>query len=287
MSTELGGPTCLEEVPDSYQCKGLCPVPAFSKWRKQAAGSVVEVAGGAGSRVLLGGGPGRPGLGRARFWSRTSFRTSRTRATPRSRRPPWPSRSPAVRRRSCAKIWGTRLRHPWPGLCESAGAPDHLWKWVKHSFRCPACSSGVLPKPARPAAILKSYSPNVVVAVDLLQIPTWDGSDTDHYLNMLCLGTNYQLIEKVRSKEPQAVCLAFMRSWARFLGFPQVLLLDQGTEFLAEFRDKANQFGILIHTIGARAPHQNGRCERHGGLFKAMMEKTRWSNPPTSSARRS
>ena len=52
-----------------------------------------------------------------------------------------------------------------------------------------------------------------------------------------------------------------------------VLLLDQGTEFLGEFRDRANQFGILIHAIGARAPRQNGR-ERHGDLFKAMMEKT-------------
>ena len=94
---------------------------------------------------------------------------------------------------------------------------------------------------------------------------------------MVCLGTNYQLIEKVRSKEPLVVWLAFMRSWARFLGFPQVLLLDQGTEF-----DRASRFGILLHTIGARAPHQNGRCERHGGLFKAMVEKARWSNPPAS-----
>ena len=60
-------------------------------------------------------------------------------------------------------------------------------------------------------------------------------------------GDEPQLVEKVRSKELLVVWLAFMRSWARFLGYPQVLLLDQGTEFLGEFRDRANQFGILIH----------------------------------------
>ena len=39
---------------------------------------------------------------------------------------------------------------------------------------------------------------------------------------------------------------------------------------------------MVVHTIGARAPWQNGRCERHGGLFKLMFEKARWHNPPAS-----
>ncbi|CAE7826816.1 Kcnh5, partial [Symbiodinium necroappetens] len=143
--------------------------------------------------------------------------------------------------------------------------------------------SGVLPKPARPATVPKSFAPNVVVAIDLFELPAWNGEGTDRYLNAVCLGTNFQLVEKVRSKQPGAVWAALARGWARVLGFPQIILLDQGTEFLGEFRQNAHDMGVLVHTIGARAPFQNGRCERHGALFKTMMQKAVWSCPPTSS----
>ena len=128
----------------------------------------------------------------------------------------------------------------------------------------------------------RSYAPNTVVAIDLLQMPNWDASGQNWYLNMICLGTSFQMVEKLRSKEPVSVWAAFTRTWGRFLGMPQILLLDQGREFLGEFRDRCAELGVLLHVIGARAPHQNGRCERHGGLFKQMMEKAKWQNPPCS-----
>ncbi|CAE7242722.1 engB [Symbiodinium sp. CCMP2592] len=169
------------------------------------------------------------------------------------------------------------------GTLKVSGAEEHIWRWAKSTFRCPACSSGVLPKPARPATIPRCYAPNVVVAVDLFELPTWNNDGSERYLNAVCLGTNFQMVEKVRSKQPGAVWAALARSWARVLGFPQIILLDQGTEFLGEFRQNAHDLGILIHTIGARAPRQNGRAERHGALFKAMFQKALWANPATSS----
>ena len=178
------------------------------------------------------------------------------------------------------------LGHPGnKELCRAlrvAGAPEHLCKYAKEHFRCPTCAANRAPKSVRPSMIPRAYAPNTVVGVDLLQLSNWNSTEQFWMLNMLCLGTSFQMVERVRSKEPEEVWAAFARTWGRFLGWPQVLLLDQGTEFLSEFRSRASSLGIVLHTIGARAPHQNGRTQRHGGLFKALFERARWENPPTS-----
>ncbi|CAE6919208.1 unnamed protein product [Symbiodinium sp. KB8] len=137
------------------------------------------------------------------------------------------------------------------------GAPEYSWKWV-------------------------NFSPNTALAIDLIDLPSWNGAETEKFLNMICLGTNYQLVEKVRAKTPLAVWHAFVKSWARVFGFPQMIIVDQGTEFLSDFRDRCSQMGVVLHVIGARAPQQNSRAERHGGLYKAMLQRAKWMNPPAS-----
>ncbi|CAE7879428.1 Kcnh5, partial [Symbiodinium microadriaticum] len=198
-----------------------------------------------------------------------------------------PVREPTKQEKEAVEKLHRNLGHPSNSslarTLKVSGAEEHIWRYAKTVFRCPACSSGVLPKPARPATIPKSFAPNVVVAIDLFEFPTWNGEGTDRYLNAICLGTNFQLVEKVRSKQPGAIWAALARGWARILGFPQIILLDQGTEFLGEFRQNAHDMGVLVHCIGARAPYQNGCCERHGALFKTMLQKALWSCPPTSS----
>ena len=198
-----------------------------------------------------------------------------------------PVREPTKQEKEAVEKLHRNLGHPSNSslarTLKVSGAEEHVWRYAKTGFRCPACSSGVLPKPARPATIPKTFAPNVVVAIDLFEFPAWNGEGTDRYLNAICLGTNFQLVEKVRSKQPGAIWAALARGWARVLGFPQIILLDQGTEFLGEFRQNAHDMGVLVHCIGARAPYQNGRCERHGALFKTMLQKALWSCPPTSS----
>ena len=61
-----------------------------------------------------------------------------------------------------------------------------------------------------------------------------------------------------------------------------MILVDQGTEFLSDFRDRCAQMGVVLHAIGARAPQQNSRAERHGGLYKAMLQRAKWMNPPAN-----
>ena len=121
------------------------------------------------------------------------------------------------------------------------------------------------------------------MAIDLFHMPSWDNiKDKELFLNMVDLGTNFQMIERLPSKEAQAVWKGMSRTWGRFLGWPTMIVCDQGTEFLGTFRDKCHELGILLHQTGARAPHQNGRCERHGALWKMMFERAKWINAPAS-----
>ena len=74
--------------------------------------------------------------------------------------------------------------------------------------------------------------------------------------------------------------MGFSRS-GRLLGWPQILISDQGAEFLGQFKAKCSDLGVILRTIGARAPHQQGRTERRGALFKAVFQKAVWSCPPS------
>jgi IS30 family transposase len=92
-------------------------------------------------------------------------------------------------------------------------------------------------------------------------------------MNILDWGTNYQMIELLENKQPSTVWNTFRRTWKRTFGMPEVIIVDAGKEFAAEFADNASNSGALVHTIGTKAPWQNGRTERHGGLFKELFEK--------------
>ena len=159
-------------------------------------------------------------------------------------------------------------------------AKPRLVRWAAQEHYCPNCAAHGAPKAVRPSMVPRSYAPNAVVGVDLFQLLNFDGTDQFWMLNMVCHGTSFQLCERVKSKEPPEVWAAFSRSWGRLLGWPQVLIADQGTEFLANFKAKCSDLGIVLHTIGARAPHQQGRTERHGALFKAVFQKAVWDCPP-------
>ena len=56
-------------------------------------------------------------------------------------------------------------------------------------------------------------------------------------------------------------------------GSPRVVTCDGGQEFVSHFERGLELFGIFQHTVNADSPWENGRAERHGGLFKDLMEK--------------
>eukprot|EP00439_Symbiodinium_sp_Y106_P027607 s1170_g3.t1 len=197
--------------------------------------------------------------------------------------PAVPVREPSREQKDALQRIHQNLGHPDAATLARTlrvgGAPEYLWKWAKQHCRCPACVSGARPKAPRPTAVPRSYAPNAVVAVDLFHMPSWDNQgEKELFLNMVDLGTNFQMIERIPSKEAVVVWKAMSRTWGRFLGWPQMILCDQGTEFLGQFKDKCHELGIILHTIG----DQNGRCERHGALWKMLFERAKWINAPAS-----
>ena len=63
---------------------------------------------------------------------------------------------------------------------------------------------------------------------------------------------------------------------------PQFIAIDEGREFRAGFAKLSASAGAVVFRSAARAPWQQGRVERHGGLIKEMIEKCREEMPPTT-----
>ena len=152
-------------------------------------------------------------------------------------------------------------------------AREEVWRYVKEEFRCDVCESKVLPKPARPSTVPRHFETCKTVGVDVVYMPSQDPNKNIPVLNVVDWASCYQTLEPLESTSSKAVWLAFQRSWCRTFGSPQIIVMDQGTEFQKDFTERASQAGSLIRTIGARAPWQQGRTERHGGLAKGVLEK--------------
>eukprot|EP00959_Pyramimonas_sp_CCMP1952_P265940 5560282-Pyramimonas_sp.AAC.1 len=106
---------------------------------------------------------------------------------------------------------------------------------------------------------------NHVVGIDLIFI--WEGSKENiPYLNVTDWGTHYSMFQRVPKgkKAPWNVWLAFCRRWLRAFGPPEILVVDEGKEFMGTFADRASEAGCLVSTIDARAPWKNAKTERAG-----------------------
>ena len=101
-------------------------------------------------------------------------------------------------------------------------------------------------------------------------------------LNLVDLGTNYQMIEVLENKEPLHIWHTFWQVWARTFGLPQYMTIDEGREFRGGFSQLCANVGTVVFRTAARSPWQNGRVERHGGVIKEMIEKSRADLPPAT-----
>ena len=91
-------------------------------------------------------------------------------------------------------------------------------------------------------------------------------------MNVLCWGTSYQWVEAISDKKAETVTQAFMTSWVGHYGAPKLIVADQGREFTGQpFVNTLSEAGIIVHFIDVRAPWQNSRTEKAGGVFKEKL----------------
>ena len=127
----------------------------------------------------------------------------------------------------------------------------------------------------RPAIVPKCYRPGIAaVGMDLFYILV--NQKSLPVLNIMDLGTNYQMIQLIGNKSPFTIWRAFWKTWCRTFGMPQYISLDAGLEFRGDFT-QCPDFGTLVFRAAARSPWQQGKVDRHGGLMKTMIEKARES----------
>lgn len=159
---------------------------------------------------------------------------------------------------------------------------EEVVRWTAKEFKCAACESHAVPKAPRPSVVPKSYAPGVAVAMDLFYIPDVQNQRSIPVLNLVDMGTNYQMIEMLESREPASVWRAFWAVWARTFGMPQYVAIDEGLEFRGSFSQWCSHFGTIVFRSAARSPWQQGKVERHGGVIKEMIAKAREAAVPTS-----
>lgn len=106
--------------------------------------------------------------------------------------------------------------------------------------------------------------------------------DSVAVLNVVDLGTNFQMIEPLNSKGATEVWNAFWDVWCRIFGMPQYISVDEGLEFRGAFSQWCSDFGAVVFRAAGRSPWQQGKVERRGGLIKTMIAEARETACPSS-----
>ena len=190
-----------------------------------------------------------------------------------------PERQISQRDKSMIQKLRNNLGHPnnleFCRALRMARARNAVWRYVKNEFRCPICERSPKPKSARPATLPKSFEPCRMVGVDVVYFPALDVRQTRPVLNIVDWATGYQMLEPLDNTQSQHIWEKFQSTWTRTFSIPEIVIVDQGREFSKDFAERASEAGALLRVIGARAPWQQGKTERHGGLAKEVFTKVR------------
>ena len=126
------------------------------------------------------------------------------------------------------------LGHPPPNdlgrALRHAGMKRHLVRWAVKELRCPVCEARVKPAAKRPGALPRCLKFNQVVGIDLVE---FQDVGLDKILaNMVCWGTGYQMACVIPDKTSLTTRNAFASSWIKHYGWPELVVTDQGPEFV-------------------------------------------------------
>ena len=194
--------------------------------------------------------------------------------------------------KSLVKRVHDNMGHPDPitflRTMRRAKASPAVQKYIKEKFTCEACQSRPLPKPSRPATVVRGYRPGVIVGVDVLFLPDVDPRQLKPVLNVVDWGSGYQALEPMREKTAAEAFRKFWKAWGRHFGSPEILVTDAGTEFGREFCELAAGRGIITGRLGAGHHGNKESQSAKGGWPSCCLSEfamkfappTRRSGPP-------
>ena len=142
-----------------------------------------------------------------------------------------------------------------------AGTKDEIIAWVKEHFSCPLCESARRPMAARPAHLARCLTFNSVIAIDLFYLNLFGAEK----IFLVCVdhGTGYVQVARCRDAKAVTVRQELCRAWVQPFGVPELILCDQGPEFMgSQFQEHMSQLGAAVHYTDGASPWQNGKAER-------------------------
>ena len=152
--------------------------------------------------------------------------------------------------------------------------PEYI-KGVK-LLRCNECEESAPRRAAHKVSLPEKFVFNHSSGIDVFELLDAEGTKLQ-VLNMICLGTCFQLAEIVRqgSGTPSsAKCLdALKRRWMTWAGHPTTLHCDRGLRNRGALASWMAAHGVQVHHAPLETPEAIGRVERHGGVLKGMARK--------------
>ena len=142
---------------------------------------------------------------------------------------------------------------------------------------CDACGDTMRQKRPRPVKLPPRYQFNFHLQADVFYAKDNRGRNLG-FLNIICDATSFQVVaclgEVSGTPASQVVLQHFLACWTSWAGLPHSLQVDRGKEFMARFADYLKEFGVEHEAMPLEAPWKNGKCERAGGLWKEVWDKT-------------
>ena len=139
--------------------------------------------------------------------------------------------------------------------------------------QCPVCDR--LKNPTNPshqaAGIPEVKDFGRAIAIDLFTLADCFGKPLN-FLNVVCLGSGYQIVTPVGSKHPNVVWDALHKCWMSWAGPPDTVICDGGGEFRQECSTELEDMSVKIKGTAALSPTQNAMCERKGGHGNSMRD---------------
>ena len=142
--------------------------------------------------------------------------------------------------------------------------------------RCSICEETAPKKPTHKTTLPSQFIFNHTLGIDVLELTDSEGAKFQ-VLNMVCMGTSFQLLERVREGAGQPTsnsCLkALLKRWISWCGPPKNIVCDRGLHNRGILQQYMNEHGIPVIHAALEAPETIGKVERHGGIAKALFRK--------------
>ena len=143
------------------------------------------------------------------------------------------------------------------------------------------CEGCILRKrsPDRPAVALPMAKDfNHILAMDLKK---WD--DKNYILYFVDMFTKYTVGVVIQDKKPETIVAKLFDNWIRYFTVPDMILTDNGGEFINEsMKEVCSVLNVFHITTAANSPWQNGTCEKHHALCDCVIGCLRRDYPKMS-----